>query len=480
MKKKLLYILSASLFLSLSSCEELSDFGDTNKDPSVTTDPSIAALLTNVESHIGGYASESRAGMYAQYFSETQYSDASLYSIPQIDHTGIYSGDLYDLENIKAQNQSNNMNVVATILQQYIFLNVTDKWGEVPYSEALKGVDFSRPKYDTQETIYKGIIATLKTAVTQFDGSFIGGDVIFGGDIAQWKRTANSIRLMAALQLSKRYKAASEYAATEFKAALNDPAGIIATNAQNFVIKYPGGNFKSDWFNTYNGRKDLAESATLTTLMGSLSDVRQTVFGGATESQTTANANASSNIGVPYGVVRATAEAFTAANPNWARVLRGDKRTESSPVYVLTASQVMLARAEAADYGWTTENVSAIYRQGIELSYEQWGLTAPASYFTQSAVALSAAAGTGANLPKIATQQYVASYPNGMAAWNLWRRTGYPVLTPAVNAVNSSRQIVRRYTYASNEYTSNEINVKEAVARLAGGDSQDSRVWWDQ
>ena len=110
------------------------------------------------------------------------------------------------------------------------------------------------------------------------------------------------------------------------------------------------------------------------------------------------------------------------------------------------------------------------------MSFTQWGLAAPSSaYLNGTDVAL----GTD-NVKKIATQQWIASYPDGHMGWNVWRKTGFPVLTPAPDAVNSSKQIVRRFTYAAAEYTNNPELVKEAVDRLPGGDKQDSKVWWDQ
>ncbi len=477
-KNYILYPVIAAFLATAAGCEKLSDFGDTNVNPGATNDPIIGALLTNVGAGLGGYASQTRGGLYAQYFSETQYTDVSLYALPQLAFAGEYTGILYDLQNIINTEQSNNMSAIAKILKQYIFWSVTDRWGDVPYSEALQGVT---PKYDTQEEIYKGMIQALSEAVNEFDGSLITGDVINDGDIAGWKRFANSLRMMMALQLSKRYPNAGDYAASQFTAALNDPAGYISDNSQNIKIVYPGGNFRSNWWNLYNGRKDFAESKTLTDLMGSLGDGRQAAFGGASEVESDPNALETSNVGVPYGLARASAEAFTAANPTWARILRGDKREENGEVIILSAGQVALARAEAADYGWTSEDLTTVYRTGIELSFEQWGIAAPpASYFTQSGVNLTAAAGSGANLQKIATQRYIAHYPDGQQGWNIWRKTGYPALQPAPDATNASGEIVRRYVYATSEYSTNETGVKEAVERLQGGDSQDSRIWWDQ
>lgn len=478
--RKSILFLALPLAIGMAGCEKFKDFGDTNVNPGGATTPVVGALLTNVEAGLGGYAASTRGGLYSQYFSETQYTDASLYSLPQIDFNGEYAGSLMDLQNIINTNTSNNQSQVARILQQYIFWTITDRWGDVPYSEALKGN--ATPKYDTQEEIYKGMLATLADAVSKYDdGAAITGDIIYDGNVTSWKKFANSLRMLMALQLSKRYPGAGEYAATEFKAALNDPAGYIDENSENMTLQYPGGNFKNPWYNTYNGRKDFALSETMTNFLGTISDSRQNVFGGKSEDPANPDAEAPSTVGVPYGLARAKAEAFTGAHPDWARILRGDFRLETSAQVIVSAAQVTLARAEAADYGWTSENVTTLYNQGITFSHQQWGLAAPAaSYFTQGSVALTAAPGTGANLAKIATQRYIASYPDGLQGWNIWRKTGYPQLTPAPDATNSSKQIPRRYTYGQGEYSTNAAATKEAVGRLQGGDTQDARVWWDK
>ena len=117
-----------------TGCEKATDFGDINNDPNQTTAPITSALLTNVLSGMGGYVSSTRAGLYCQYFSETQYTDASLYTVPQLEFSGNYSAQLYDLENIiinntdpelagKAAANGSNANQIATarILKAYIY-----------------------------------------------------------------------------------------------------------------------------------------------------------------------------------------------------------------------------------------------------------------------------------------------------------------------------------------------------------------------
>jgi hypothetical protein len=463
---KSLVVLPLSLGLFFTSCKRYSsDFGDTNVNPGATTKPILSALLTNVEAGVGGYAASTRNGLYCQYFSETQYTDASLYSLPQADFEGRYNGALNDLQNIINTNESNNMSQVARILKAYIFSQTTDVWGDVPYSQALTGN--KTPAFDAQKAVYEGCITELTQAVAAFDAlSGIKGDIIFSGDVTKWKKFANSLRMRLALQLSKRYPAAGAYAAVQFNAALNDAAGYITSNADNFALTYPGGSFKNPWYSVYDGRKDYGESDQMVALLGGLSDGRQDAYG-------------SSTLGVPYGRVRAFVDPWCQANPSWSRILAESKRPEAGTVVMLSAAEVFLSRAEAADRGWTSENVSSLFQSGVNASFAQWNLTAPnAGYFAQPGTTL-AAQGTGANVTVIAKQAYIAGYPDGTRGWNIWRRTGVPTLVPAVDATNSTKQIPRRYTYGQSSYGSNTAAVTAAVANM-GGDTQDTKVWWDQ
>jgi hypothetical protein len=463
-------VLPLAMGMLFTSCKLYSsDFGDTNLNPAATTTPIPAALLTNVEAGLGGYAASTRAGLYCQYFSETQYSDVSLYSIPQLAFEGEYSGSLYDLQNIIATSSSNNMKQVARILKAYIFSTLADRWGDVPYSQALTGTNRT-PAFDSQEDVYAGCLKELGEAVAAFDGSsVVSGDVIYRGDVAKWKKMANTLRMRLAMQLSKRVTTAplavKVNPVNEFRAALADAGGTITDNADNFTLVYPGGNYRSPWWSLYDGRKDFGESNTMTNLMATLGDGRQVAFG-------------TSTLGVPYGWSREFVDPWCSANPSWSRILSDANRQQTSGLVIISAAETHLLRAEAADRGWTSENMNALYQGGIAASYGQWGLTPASNYYTNANVALTSAAGTGANVSKIALQQYIAAYPDGLRGWNIWRRTGVPALTPARDAL-SGRAIPRRYTYGQTSYASNTAAVTAAAAAI-GGDVQDTRTWWDR
>lgn len=469
---KILLTLSTSVLL-LTSC---SKFGDTNVSPNGTETPSTGALLTNVLAGLGGFAAQTRGGLYSQQLAETQYTEVSLYALPKLEFDGIYAASLYDLQNIINVNSNDatkagatkfgsnaNQIAVARILKAYTFWTITDRWGNIPYFEALKGSEELTPVYDDQEDIYTDLIKELKEAVAQFDGGAgPSGDIAYGGDVAKWKKAANSLRMLIALRTSKVHPNPGGWAATEFAAAYNDPAGFITTNAENLRLAYPGGAFKNPWFNLYDGRNDFAESKVMTDLMSSLSDPRQSAFG-------------SSTTGFPYGLTRDNAVDFGNANSNYARVLSASLRAANSPLVIVSAATVALAIAEAAQRGWITADVAEWYEKGITLSWQQWGVSGDiTSYMSGANVSLATNP-----LAKIQLQQYIAYYPDGIQSWSNWRRTNVPVLTVPADATNAGRGIPRRYVYGTNEYTLNKANA-EAAAALYNNDSEVGKVWWDQ
>ncbi len=473
---KLLLII-ASVAMIGTSC---SKFGDTNVNPNATTTPSTAALLTNVEAQLGGFATQTRGGLYAQQFSETQYTEVSLYALPKLDFDGTYAGPLYDLQNIIIYNtdedkipsaakfgSANNQIAIARILKAFIFWNLTDRWGDIPYSEALQGKANLTPKFDTQESIYKDILKELTEAKDQFDaGKAAVGDFLFAGNAGKWKKAANSLRMLVALRLSKRYPDPGQYAATEFAAAYNDADGFMESNADNVQLNYPGtAAFRNPWFNLYNGRTDFAVSDVIYDALADLGDPRTAAF-------------ASSTTPFPYGLTRADAVDFANDNPGYAKILNSTYQAAKAPVVVVGYPNVALAIAEAGQRGWISAPVEAYYADAIQSSWDWWAVDGDIdAYLGQAEVALTGAA---SDLQKIQLQQYFAYYPDGSQAWANWRRTGVPALTPTPAATNAGGQIPRRYTYGSNAYALNATNTAAAVAALAGGDTPDSRVWWDQ
>lgn len=471
----------ASVLFVAAGCD-MSDFGDINKNPNSINVPVTSALLTNALLDFDDPATTGsmRGGLYCQYFAETQYTETSLYATPQVSWDGVYAGSQYDLQNIinnntnpetaayAALNGSNNNQIaLARILKAYRYLAITDSWGDIPLTEAL--LEKNKPKYDTQQEVYNAIFKELKEAVAQFDGGDAPkGDIVHNGNITNWKKFANTVRLIMALRIAKVDAATGR---TQFNDALKASGGVIETNAENTNVEYPGGTYKNPWFDLYNGRKDYGISDTFVGIVGGMNDPRVKSFG---------QPNAKGEV-VPmtYGLTRDEAVAYTNSHSDYSFILNESYRQANSVSFVLTAAHAYLARAEAAQLGWTTESAKDMYSKGIEMSWKQWNaFTTQAafdSYMNSAAVSI-----TENPLAKIQLQRYIAFYPNGHMGWSEWRRTGIPALTPSKNATNSSKQIPRRYVYGANEASLNGDNYKTAVGRLTGGDTQDAKMWWDK
>ena len=508
--KKLTSIALFALAVLGTGCAKIDEFGNTNTNPNGISNPITSALLTNVLSAIGGPATSLRSITYIQYTSENQYTDVSLYALPQIEMGGTYSGPLNDLQTIISYNSdpktagiasANGSNAnqigIARILKAYIFWTVTDRYGDIPYSQALQGATNTAPKFDLQEDIYFDMIKEIKEATAGFDnGGPIKGDILYNGNIDQWRKLGNSLRMLMAMRLTKKYPAVGGKAAIAFGEAAGAAGGIMTTNADNFTIFYPGGFFKNDWYATYEARDDYAESKTLGDVLGGLGDGRQAAYG-------------SNAVTFPYGLTRDLAVGFSNSVGNGqARVMAPSYRQINSPTFVITAATVLLCRAEGYERGWIaggTALAEADYNTAIALSFAQWGLTMPASYLTGAAnyntgagVPGSIGAGTApydnfraadnnlqdaatpTKLSRIHLQRWIAAYPNGDQAWSEWRRTGVPNLKGTRFATNAGKQIPRRYVYGVNDYNFNNEQTKAAAARLPGGDTQDSKFWWDQ
>ena len=480
-------VLLAGYMIAATGCSrKIDEFGDTNTNPGIVAEPITAALFTNVLSGMGGEIWSTTPGLYAQIYSETQYTEASRYARTQADFGPYYSGVLYDCQNIinfngtnpeKASGYGSNANQIATarILKVWWYVRVTDGWGNVPYSQALKfnGVI----PYDEQQAIYTDLLKELKEAVAQFDGgAAFQGDILLDGDISRWKKFANSLRVILGVRLAK-------VDATKGKAevldALANAAGVLTSYTEDVKLNYPGGNFLNPWYSYYNitQRRDFAVSATLTDFMNANGDKRVFSYGSVSSNPLIVK-------GFPYGLTRTDAVNWANANVDWARVISNSLRTEDMPVPILTASQIYLARAEAAQLGWTAESAATMYANGIEQGWRQWGVYNAvdlAAYMADPDISLAG----GSQMAKIFRQRWIAAYPDGQEAFNIWREANgngnnYLVLSPAPGTTTG---IPHRLAIAQAQFDLNPANT-QAVAALytvsGESDSQFARVWWDK
>lgn len=438
------------------------DFGDINKNPNASETPLTSALLTQTLANMGNASANAGQSLYCQYISETLYTDLSRYSVYYGgDYIGMTSGRLKDIQNIidlntdpatagiAALNGSNNNQIaIARILKVYHYAILTDRYGDVPYFEAFTAD--TQPKYDKQEDIYKDFFKELREAVAQFDNlGAVKGDILFNGDNQSWKRFANSWRLILALRISK---ADPALGTAEFNDALTSDGGVVSSNAENIKLFFPGGAFKNTVF-TLGG--DYAVSKTVADYLYNYNDRRATIYGHPNFD------------GFPYGLSRNDAvvvkdlidESLVMADPY---------RQEAGTFVFVSYADVQLARAEAAARGWTAEDEVTLYDEGVKASWEQWGVFDQTAYDTYKLLNL----GGASMLETICIQRWLTLYPNGVQGWAEWRRTGLPVLVPAPDPINESKQIPRRFIYSSNDL----LKKKNITANCGANGQSDCRM----
>ena len=459
-------ILSLTIFtLFVSSCDVLSVDEEKNQNPNLPTEASASQLISNAMLSLPALSSSPEGEYLAQYLSETAYVDNSLYPQTSTSFYWLYQGPLVNLEAAIDNANTANEAAVAKILKGYYFWHITDRWGDVPYTEALAGVDNFTPAYNTQQAVYDSVFTLLAEAGNELDlAGSLENDVIYGGEMAKWQKLSNTIRMLMALRLSE---VDEERARTEFNAALD--AGVMESNDDNLVFQHlADANNENYWYNQIvrQSREWWAISERFMSMLEPQGDPRLSVYAD------TALAEGVGYVGLPFGTTD-----DDLLNTQDYSLLGADIHEQDAPVYLITHAQALFAQAEAAARGWTTGDAQALYNSAIEQSVLQWtgsdeGL---AAYLGQADVAYNATTEEEA-IEQIAEQRYIHLFMNGYEAWAEWRRTGYPD-----NMVNpNGREVPLRQSYTPDEALNNTENYNQAVDRQFNGeDTIYGRLWWD-
>jgi len=382
------------------------------------------------------------------------------------------------------------------IMRSLVFGYVTDTWGDVPYSDALKG-DYAdaviQPAYDAQKDIYTGLFADLSGAVTAMaagGGATLGNaDPIFKGNTLRWERLGNSLRLRHAMRLANKDPATAQ---AQINAALTAPGGVMASNADNAQMNWPGdGIYDNPWSVNNQGRDDHRLSDRLVNEMVPVNDPRIAVYAQPTlcftnPSATGCPANPQPYVGMPNALTATEAATWSLTSSRPGRVFYSTNRFCSGctnltgsrfPSFVLTYAEVEFTLAEAAERGWIAGSAATHYTAGIQASMAQWGVTdavAIAAFLANPAIAYQ---GGTAGLRQIALQKWIALYTDGVEAWAEWRRTCVPsTVKPGPAAVIGT--VPRRYEYSIREHSVNSANLDVAVTRQ-GADEFTTRMYWD-
>lgn len=397
---------------------------------------------------------------------------------------------------VKDQPSRSNLYNMARIVKAYSLMALTDTYGDIPYVDAGKGFteQILFPKYDAQQTIYPDIIKELTEATAALDAAkpIEVADVLYSGNIAQWKKFGNSLLLRAGMRLSKVDPAqAQQIVQRAFQ------GGVIDANADNAVVRHDA-NYTNPVSVTLNSTEanNFYLTAPFVTYLKSTNDPRLASIAvryvgaksGPEQTAAKASTDPAVQIGMPLGYdnsgIPAVATSLGLASfYDFSQLDRTRMGKLAAPFFIVTAAQNQLLLAEAAQRGWVTGNVADFYNKGVRLHMEQlaaYGENVAIPTASIDAYLMANPFDSSKALEQINTQYWIASFLNGFEAFANFRRSGFPALTPnPFPGKDISGAFIRRLTYPNSEISVNSANVKEAIARM-GADNLDTRVWWDK
>jgi len=416
-------------------------------------------------------------GLWAQHYAKISYVDEDRYEIRPTTIDGwwsnFYSGGLMDLQKtIEFANGEAGGVAPAMVMQSWTFAQMTDIWGDIPYSDALKGDQKDgalTPKYDTQKVVYDGILKSLVDASTKLGGArntLGGADPIYSGSPAKWQKFANSLRARYGMRLSEVDPAKAQ---AEVKAAF--AAGVFTGNADNAVLEWPGdGSSDHPFYTFYRGRPgDHRVSATMVDTLKHLNDPRLPVYARMPTDETVTH-----YAGVPNGLSDDAAKALGNAKTSMIGLFFSSANSAS---YLMTYSEVLFIQAEAVARGWLSGDAEALYKQAITANMQVYGIKQADidAYLAQPRVQYNPATGR----QQIALQKWISLFGQGTEAYAEVRRTNTPVLIGGPTAITPNQAFATRLTYPLAEQSTNNANLTAAMS-AQGNVSLVGKVWWDK
>ena len=518
MKKLIKYTLIGSLCLTAVAC---SDQEAMNVNPNAASNVPSNMVMNGAEKWTMDniydvWFSGRQCLVYAQQWSQRNYTEEDRYQIRESVNNSYFKYMYMGLNNFQkvinmnkneaTKNASSaygaNCNQIAAAMIMKVWLAnlMTDTWGGIPYSEALKlesdGVLYA--KYDDQKDLYAQLIKEVTEAVNMIDESepaFTSGDVIFNGDASKWKKFGNSLKCRLAIHMSK----VDSNWKTYIQEAL--ASGVMESNDDAAKFKYSDtGTEYCKFYEGFfvNNRNDFAISKTLADLLKGQRD--------------TLNMKTH-----PWeGVIDPRIHIYTVDDGKWngmavatqtglqARLFTQDGvaswYNNQPPVLAKSYAVPLMTYAELkfiiGEYNGYSESD---YREGVLASIDYWYSVMGGTPNAAEVAAYVEAACKNVNAETYAIQKYIDLFTNGTEAWTEIRRTGYPeqIVRPGeISAVYNTADgqvpyvfsplsevkgdIISRVKYPADESTLNSESWKAAVAKLQDGtNNYYSKMFWD-
>lgn len=521
MKKIITYILSGIVVL-ISSFACTTNFDETNSNPN-SIDFGDLKAKNYFEPII--YDGAKTWNNYTWYWCDQlmQYEaftgttrEEHRYKIGEQDWNAWYTNFLsrwaVNADAMQKASQDENLVIIEAIamtFKAYYMANITDMFGDIPFSEAFKGRDgLLTPKYDTQKEVYLQLFDLLEGANEKYASgesfplSMVSSDGMFNGDLTAWQKFNNSLYLRCLMRVSGRTEM---NAGTKIKEIYDNPAKypIIASNADNASVKFTSTAPYQNYFagaNTteqnFNSERRLAKQFIDMTVLTDDDDASKQFLDPRLNIWAAPDGNRPWK-GVISGGDRLD-EAFVESTKNASKLKYSVLCRADMPYTLIDYAEVQFIFAESALKGFIPGGkalAKTFYESAVTASIQRWNEEAPYAnlssedvitdekiqkYLNHSAVVFNSSSDDAELLKRIGDQKYLALFWCGIEAWHEYRRTGYPELEIGSGAVYNDKILPTRFAYLQNSIGSNPVNAKVAIDRMKGVNDMKQPLWWSK
>ncbi len=496
MKKVFKYIFMLLAITLIVSCSE--DYLDINEDPNNPTEvsPNLALpvaqqyvatylLLNNRVNTIGNLFmyNWSQSDGYAWYPDEFKYLLTS--SFYQDVFNIAYQNPLKQFNTLDKPDDPtyDNYRAISMIMKSMIFQILVDVYGDIPYTDALQRSLNPSPKYDNAQSVYEDLIVKLDEAITliknpsEFAMEPGTDDIIFHGNMTNWIKFANTIKMRILMRQSD-MEGRGSYIQTGIDNILAEGSGFITADVGVNPGYLKEQDKQSPLWDSYgqdaagtdvmNGKATCATPFVLNLLTNTNDPRIDYIY----------EKPADGHLGVVQGLLDYDTPVKDAYIPEKvSNIGPGILKSFNQDAIIFHLSESYFNLAEAALKGFLpTADAKTYYNNGIKASFALLGknvdfaglkipeLTSALAeeYYTQVIPLVSWDITPAANkLEAIITQKYIAlNGQDAIQSWFDYNRTGFPSNLPVselVKEVYDDRPV--RLMYPSTERSSNPDNV---------------------
>lgn len=508
--------------LAVTGCKK--KYEDYSQNPNQPTSVPAYLLLRQVENDMPVFP-----GGDADKFCQFTLSSYTYYGTNEY-WTGAAGLNYGTLRNVAAMEKeaektagpNNPYSALAKFFKAYFYTEMSLKVGDLPMSEALKGLDNQTPKYDSQKDLFKQSLQLLEDANTQIAGlisssnTSLLGDFFFKENISnpkepltalrQWQKVINTYKLRLLIHLSKKESDADLAVKQKFTETVTNPAKypLMESISDNLEYVYNAA------YNKYPNNKEnfgfdalrLCVAATWLNNLSALNDLRAMKVADPARGLGYPDTDFRSFVGASNGEDVSTMGGKVVAGlySTIGRKRYYDGLTGEN-TFIISYPEMCFNIAEAINRGWTSGNAEDWYQKGVKAMFSFYGIVDGANtvtflrpggllgdyvnytvtfnyndYFNQPAVKYAGNNTTGLN--QILLQKYLAFGRNsGYQAYYQWRRTGIPAFLTGPGIGNSG-VIPLRWQYPSTELSTNKANYQAAVqSQYGGNDNINAKMW---